>query len=258
MCYDTNAKPPDAPGDRGSASGQDIELLSGDGTRFMAYDAVPGGDARPRAAVAIYPDVRGLHGFYKELALRFAEKGIRAVAIDYFARTAGTNERDDSFEYMPHVQQLQLPSVLSDMRAALDHIDLETSGQSAKFVLGFCMGGALSLITGTQDLPLDGAVAFYAGLGRNFAGGTGTALEQASKVRVPVLGLFGGADQGIPTSMVEDLDRKLDQAGVEHEIVSYPGAPHSFFDRKYNDFAQESKDAWERVLAFIEAHSKQN
>ncbi|TMC33173.1 MAG: hypothetical protein E6J31_18025, partial [Chloroflexi bacterium] len=103
MCYDDNARPPLPPSEAGAAHGEDIVLEAADGNRFAAYAAQPG---KPTGAqILIFPDVRGLHQFYKELALRFAEIGITAVAIDYFGRTAGIGSRDDSFEYMPHVQQ---------------------------------------------------------------------------------------------------------------------------------------------------------
>ncbi|MFL5733483.1 MAG: dienelactone hydrolase family protein [Chloroflexia bacterium] len=253
MCYDTDARPPDAPGPAGSATAEDLELTTADGTRFAAYAAHPGAPAH--AQLLIYPDVRGLHGFYKHLAMRFAEKGVETVVIDYFGRTAGLSPRDDSFEFMPHVSQLTFPNIISDARAALDY--LHQNASLPTFTLGFCMGGTLSILTGTQDLPLSGVIAFYSGMSRRFEGSEGLLLEVAHKVRVPVLGLYGGADQGIPESDVHKLDEELDKAGVEHDIVIYPGAPHSFFDRKAVDFAQESADSWQRVLAFIESHSKQ-
>ena len=62
---------------------------------------------------------------------------------------------------------------------------------------------------------------------------------------------MGGADPGIPPETVAAFERALEEAGVEHQVVTYEGAPHSFFDRKYDDFAEESADAWTRVLAFI-------
>jgi carboxymethylenebutenolidase len=71
----------------------------------------------------------------------------------------------------------------------------------------------------------------------------------------PILGLMGGDDPGIPVEDVEAFDRALDEAGIEHEVIVYPGAPHSFFDRKQEDFAADSEDAWNRVLAFLERHS---
>jgi carboxymethylenebutenolidase len=65
---------------------------------------------------------------------------------------------------------------------------------------------------------------------------------------------MGGDDPGIPVAEAEAFDEALDAAGVEHEVVVYPGAPHSFFDRKYEEFAAESEDSWRRVLAFVDRH----
>ena len=120
-------------------------------------------------------------------------------------------------------------------------------------VNGFCFGGALSFLCGTQDLALTGVIGFYAGMARDF--GNGTLLDQAGSIRTPALGLFGGADQGIPAEQVEEFDRRLDAAGVAHKIVIYPGAPHSFFDRRFAEFAEASADAWDRVRTFIAAQA---
>jgi carboxymethylenebutenolidase len=255
MCYSNDARPPFPPGGGGSATGEDLELTANDGNRFMAYLARPSGaEDAVRAQVFIYPDVRGLHGFYKDLAQRFASQGIAALAIDYFGRTAGIGPRDDSFEYMPHVQQLRLPTVLADAQAGLDRLRSGEGTDRPTFTLGFCMGGTLSLMTGAQDLDLAGVIAFYAGMSRDF--GTGqTLLDMANKIRYPVLGIFGGADQGIPGELIIQLNEKLNEAGVPHELISYRDAPHSFFDRKYHEFAKESADAWNQVLDFISAHS---
>jgi carboxymethylenebutenolidase len=253
MCYDTNARPPVPPGGGQEARGEDIELTAEDGNRLAAYIACSSSPSN--AQVLIYPDVRGLHGFYKDLAIRFAQKGVDALAIDYFGRTAGLTPRDDSFEYMPHVQQLRMPTLLNDARAGVEY--LHKGGQRSIFTVGFCMGGTFSLMSGAhEDLGLAGVIGFYAGISRDF--GTGkTLLEMADTIRVPVLGLFGGADQGIPQEKVQELDQTLDRTGVDHEIVIYPGTPHSFFDRKYDEFATESADAWNRALGFIERHTAQ-
>jgi carboxymethylenebutenolidase len=208
------------------------------------------------ANVVIFPDVRGLHQFYKELALRFAEKGVDAIAIDYFGRTAGTGSRDDSFDFMAHVPQIALPSFMDDVRAALACLRGTGATRKGTFVVGFCMGGGLALHAGAEDLDLAGVIAFYSGFGRKFVGSEQTALERAHTIRYPVLGLYGGADPGIPVEQVQTLDEELDQAGVEHEIVIYEGAPHSFFDRKAVEFAEASTNAWERVLGFIGAHGR--
>jgi carboxymethylenebutenolidase len=251
MCYDDNARPPVPPGAGGTAYGEEIVLTAADGNRFAAYAARSGNPTR--AQIIVYPDVRGLHQFYKELALRFAEVGIDAVAIDYFGRTAGISSRDDSFDYWPHVQQLKLETFFADVSAANVYLHAGTRSSHPTFVVGFCMGGSLSLISGTEDFGWAGVIAFYPGLSRDFLG-RGTVLDLAEQVKYPVLGLFGGADQNIHTDQVHTLDEKLDQAGVEHEIIIYPGAPHSFFDRRATEFADASADAWKRVLGFVAAH----
>ena len=114
------------------------------------------------------------------------------------------------------------------------------------------MGGTLSLLTGTnEDFNLSGVIGFYAGMSRKFGGANKTLLEEAGNIKYPALGLFGGDDPGIPEKQVHEFDEGLDRAGVAHEIVIYPGAPHSFFDRRATDFANASADAWQRVLSFI-------
>ena len=254
MCYDDNARPPLPPGESGSAYGEDIILTAADGNRFAAYSAMP---ANPKAAqILIYPDVRGLHQFYKELALRFAEVGFTALALDYFGRTAGISSRDEPFEYMPHVQQMQLTTFFQDVTAALDHLRTGECAARSTFTVGFCMGGTLSFLTGTnQDFDLAGVIGFYAGMSRKFGGANKTLLEEAGNMKYPALGLFGGEDQAISQEQVHEFDEGLDRAGVAHEIVIYPGAPHSFFDRRAADYSDASADAWQRVLRFMDMYT---
>ena len=66
---------------------------------------------------------------------------------------------------------------------------------------------------------------------------------------------MAGADQVIPVEDVRAFEQALEAAGVEHEIAIYDGAPHSFFDRKFAEFADASDDAWRRVLAFVAQHT---
>jgi carboxymethylenebutenolidase len=253
MCYDDKARPPQPPGEASRAHGEDIVLTAADGTRFSAYAARP--DEPRRAQILIYPDIRGLHQFYKELALRFAELGYPAVAIDYFGRTAGLTSRDESFEYRPHVDQMRVEHVHADARAALDHLQQAGGADRANFVVGFCRGGSLSLYSASAGLSLAGIIAFYAGLARRLDDTLGTPVDAARGARVPVLGLFGGDDAGIPPEHVEALNRALDESGAAHTLITYPGAPHSFFDRHAQKYAEASADAWQQVLSFISSHT---
>jgi carboxymethylenebutenolidase len=254
MCFDDGALVPQPPGELGAAHGEQLVLTSADGTRFHASLAVPDDAGRFRdVSVLIYPDIRGLHAFYSQLALAFARLGFPTLAIDYFGRTAGLTDRNDAFEHQPHVQQLSYPSLVADTEAGIAELQRRSPG-SAVVTVGFCLGGTLSLMAGAHpQLELAGVVGFYAGMKRDF--GDGTALDQAEAISVPVLGLFGGADMGIPVEQVEELDRRLDPSGVEHEIVIYPGAPHSFFDRRSVEHADATADSWRRILAFLESRS---
>src|SRR3989304_321063 len=103
MCFELDSVPPIPEISGAAVSHDDVVLESSAGTRFAAFAAAP--DERSGVGVVILPDVRGLYRFYEELALRFAERGYAAVAIDYFGRTAGVGKRSDDFEYMPHVER---------------------------------------------------------------------------------------------------------------------------------------------------------
>ncbi|MEX1358065.1 MAG: dienelactone hydrolase family protein [Gaiellaceae bacterium] len=238
MCFDLDSLPP-VPVIRGAAvSHRRLELEAADGNRFAAFEAQP--DEPGGTAVVVLPDVRGLYRFYEELALRFAERGIGAVAIDYFGRTAGVDTRGDDFEYMPHVEQTTPEGVQADVAAAV--ANLRGEGYGAIFTVGFCFGGKNSWLAATAGHGLAGAVGFY-----------GRPID-TSRIAAPILALMGGADQGIPREDAEAFDAALDSAGVEHEVVIYDGAPHSFFDRKQEEFAEASDDAWRRTLEFVESY----
>ena len=117
--------------------------------------------------------------------------------------------------------------------------------------VGFCFGGTQSFLAATNaELGLAGVVGFYGSLSPE-RWGENSPIHRARDMHGPVLGLFGGADEGIPPDQVEAFDADLAAAGVEHEIVTYPGAPHSFFDRRYEEHAEACADAWRRMLAFL-------
>lgn len=255
MCFDFDARPPELPADlalppiAGGAGAELLELTSADGTRLSAALAEsPAPNGGP--AVVVMPDVRGLYRFYIELAERFAQAGHHAIAFDYFGRTAGVGERGEDFEYMPHVMQTRPELIQADAAAAIAALR-ERTGAQAVVSVGFCFGGAQSFLAGTNaELGLDAEVGFYAGLDLSRFGAVGP-LERAAEIRGPLLGLFGGADQIITADQIAEFARRLEAAGVEHDIHVYPGAPHSFFDRSYAEHAEACADAWRRVLGFL-------
>jgi len=249
MCFDIDSEPP-IPRIAGAAvSHDDLVLTAADGNTFAAFLAAP--DEPATTGVVIFPDVRGLFHFYEELALRFAERGHRAIALDYFGRTAGVAKRDAEWEYMPHVEQTTQAGVKADAASAVD--ELRERGATSIFSVGFCFGGSASWLAAASGFGLAGSIGFYGSPTRERGGPS--VVQRAAEIECPILALQAGDDQGITAEDNAAFERALTEAGVEHEIVVYDGAPHSFFDRKQEDYAEASEDAWQRTLAFIAQHS---
>jgi len=248
MCFELDSLPP-VPVISGAAiSHEDLVLQSADRTSFAAFSAMP--EKPTRVGVVVLPDVRGLYRFYEELALRLAERGYAAVAIDYFGRTAGVSKRDDDFPYMEHVAQTTSEGVQADVAAAVTY--LQERGARSVFTVGFCYGGRNSWLAAAGGHGLAGAVGFY-GMPAARDGSPGPS-DRAGEMEAPILALQAGDDQNITAEHNAAFEQALASAGVEHELVTYDGAPHSFFDRKQEDFADVSEDAWRRTLEFIERH----
>ncbi|HWO70073.1 MAG TPA: dienelactone hydrolase family protein [Actinomycetota bacterium] len=245
MCVDPSARAPRPPRTGGLASSERLELVAEDGNRIAARLARTGEPGAP--GVVVLPDVRGLHPYYEDLAEQLAEAGAHALAIDPYGRTAGPGYRDEAFDFAPHRERTTDDHLRTDVRAAA--ATLRERGASRVFVLGFCFGGRAALLQASQP-GIDGVIGFYGWPAR---GDGSSPIEEARRglLRAPVLALFGGADRGITPDQVEAYREALAASGVPHEVVVYPGAPHSFFDRAMTEHAEACADAWRRVLAFL-------
>ena len=251
MCVDDDSFPPIPPISGGSAGSRDFHLTASDGTRVMAHAARA---ARPTGAgMVVIPDVRGLHPYYKELADRFAEVGVDAVAIDFFARTAASEDRSEAFDFMSQVPLTKPETLQADIAAAAAYLRTADGGQvKSLYSVGFCFGGALSYLQAASGLGYAGVIGFYgwpSGLKR--WPDRPKPVDMVPRYTCAVQSIFGGADEGIPPADVEGFDAACRKANVKHDMKVYPGAPHSFFDRKYTEFADASADAWKRVQAFV-------
>jgi carboxymethylenebutenolidase len=250
MCFDADARPPLPPIRGGAIDARGLRLTSADGTEFAAHAAraeQPSG-----AGIVVLPDVRGLNAYYEELTLRFAEAGVHAVTIDFYARTAGAETRAADFEYEPHVLQLDPGSVDADIAAAVDHLRSADGGAAERlYTVGFCIGGRMSLLQARSGLGLAGVIGLYPWPTGPHRSGLPAPADEAPRFGCPVLVIYGGTDAGIPAEAREAFDRALDSAGVEHRTVLYEEAPHSFFDRKADEFADASDGAWREMLEFM-------
>jgi carboxymethylenebutenolidase len=250
MCFDTDARPPLPPIRGGALDARGLTLVSRDGTDIAAYAAraeQPSG-----AGIVIIPDVRGLHRYYEELTNQFAAAGVHAIAVDLYARTAGAEPRRDGFEYEPHVMQLQPERVDDDVAAAAEYLRTPEGGDPERlYTVGFCLGGRISLLQAAAGIGASGVIGMYPWPVGPHRSGLPAPADEAPRFGCAVLAIYGEADAGIPAEARETFDRALEAAGVEHRSVVYPGAPHSFFDRKSADFADASDAAWHEMLSFM-------
>jgi carboxymethylenebutenolidase len=254
MCFDHDSRPPITPIAGGALDSKELTLVADDGNRFTAFGARA---AEPTGAgMIILPDVRGLHAYYEDLAVRFAEHGADAIAIDYFGRTAGMGRRETGFDHAPHVEQLTANGVFADIRAAATYLRSEAGGSvGSLFTIGFCLGGRLSFDAATLGLALAGVIGFYGWPVSAHRSNTPAPADVADQIASPVLALFGGADQAIPPDAVVTFEAALKVAGVENRVITYPDAPHGFFDKKADEYSRTSDEAWQEVLGFLRTHT---
>lgn len=244
MCYSDDARVPLPPISGGAADQGDLVLTASDGTKFSAYFARA---AKPTGAgMVVMPDVRGLHHFYKELAQRFAEAGVDAVAIDYFGRSAGMGDRGEQFDYKPYIEKTTQDHIQKDVAAAIAYLKSKDGGAvKSVFTVGFCWGGSSSWNQSAGGHGLNGCIGFY--------GRPERTEPFISKMKAPLLLLIAGADF-TPQEAFHAFDKQLTEAKVPHEMHIYQGAPHSFFDRSFAEWKDAGDDAWRRMLAFIKEH----
>ena len=243
MCFTSDQRPPEPPktsevGDHGA-----IVLTAADGNRLSAFEAVP--VTRRGASLVLLPDIRGMHAFYTDLALCFAQTGVDTVAIDPYGRSAGLTSRDDDFDFTPHAKALTSQDVLADAQTAATR--LRERSEDPVFTLGFCMFGGQSWRLAATDLQPAGSMGFY--------GRPSTVDDVLADLSAPLLILAAGNDQATSAQDNDAFVEALNEAEKVHDYVVYDGAPHSFFDRGFNQWQAECADAWIRMLGFIDRQS---
>jgi carboxymethylenebutenolidase len=246
MCYTNQARPPIPPILGGSRDDRDLVLTASDGNRIKAYAvraAEPTG-----TGVVIIPDPRGVHPFYKELTRQFAGLGFDAIVVDYMGRIAGMEERPENFDFRAAIQQTKPEQVDADVAAGIDYQRSEKGGSvGSVFTVGFCFGGAMSWRQSAAQPGLSGAIGFY--------GRPSMVRDAIPQMKAPLLLLIAGDDQATSQDEFAKFDRELTEAHVPHQKVVYQGAPHSFFDRSFEQHKEACEDAWRQMLSFIKEHS---
>jgi carboxymethylenebutenolidase len=245
MCHGHDSRPPPPPSQGPIGESRAVTLTSEDGTELSAYFAAP--PDLPRVGVVVLPDVRGLHPYYAALAERFAEAGLAAVAIDYFGRTAGPaggELRAEDFDWEPHIKATTPESIDRDTSAAIDYLRGQVNPSLPVITVGFCFGGSQSWRQAGGILDLAGCAGFY---GRPSMVG-----EAARTAHKPTVMLIAGDDVVTPVADQLELAATMRAGGAWVDDVVYEGAPHSFFDRSFGEWAEACEDAWRHVLALVD------
>lgn len=213
-----------------------IEFQSNSGMT-PGYFAAPR-DGKQHPAVVAIQEWWGLVPHIKQVVERFASQGYIALAPDlYHGKTA--SEPDEARKLS---MELDRERAVREIQAAMRYLSgLERVAPKKTGVVGWCMGGSLTIYTAAASDQVAAAVVFY---------GSPRDMEQARHVQAPLLGLYGEQDGGIPVEKVRLFENALQEAGVTYEIHTYTGAGHAFFNdtRPHAYHAQAAQDAWQRTL----------
>lgn len=236
---------------------RDVQLTVG-ATKIPAYEA------RPEAS-GLYPVVVVISGFTgnneqnKDVVRRFAHAGFYAIAPELYHREAGMQGK--SFQDMAKISSgVTRAQYLVDIRAAADRAKAQSWARGDRLgVTGFCGGGALTLHFSAENPDVTAAAPWYGHLKRVYQDAPGVdAFSLAPKLRLPVLGLYGDKDTGIPAEDVKRFEAELKKTNANVEFVVYPDAQHAFFsdDRPQVYQKAAAEDGWKRCVAFFARHLK--
>ncbi len=224
---------------------RDTVTLEVDGEKVQAYLAEPAGVAFHPGVVVIH-EWWGLNSQIKGVADRLAGLGYVAIAPDLY-RGKVASEPDLAHELMRGLNEDRAVGIISRAASYLRTLG-KTSGRPVGLI-GFCMGGRLSLATALKKGGVQAAVMYY--------GSVETTKEAVRPLNAPLLGLFAGEDRGIPVDDVKKFEVALKEAGKTAKIVVYPGVGHAFFNEERPSYDKEaSLDAWALTKEFFDEHLK--
>ncbi|MDO8684962.1 MAG: dienelactone hydrolase family protein [Armatimonadota bacterium] len=221
------------------------EIKYGPKSAYSGYFVRPTGNG-PFPGLVMIHEWWGLNDNIKEMADRLAGEGYAALAVDLFGKST-----TDPAEAMWLSRGINPSSALAQLLAAADYLRVLPYVPDDKVgSIGWCFGGRQSLNLALNDPKLAAAVIYY--------GQLVTDPKELAKIKAAVLGIFGEADESIPMDAVREFDKALTEAGVRHEIYTYPGAGHAFANptqsQRYKPEA--AADAWKKTIAFLAKYLK--
>jgi len=221
-----------------------------------AYRAMP---ARGKnfPVVLVVQEIFGVHEHIKDICRRLAKQGYLAIAAEMYARQGDVSKLDRN-QIMSVVSKVPDAQVMSDLDAAAAWAKKNNGHASKLAITGFCWGGRIVWLYAAHNPNLKAGIAWYGRL-------TGTKtdlqptypLELVRNINAPVLGLYGGADSGIPNETVEQMQKALRDNGKPSEIKLYPDTPHAFHaDYRPSYRREQAQDGWARLLEWLKKSMK--
>jgi len=236
----------------------DGKISSGD-FRIPIYEARPSATGK-YPVVLVIPEIFGMHEHIKDVTRRFAREGFLSVTFEPYAREGGVLHLPDIESVRKVADSVPDERVMGDLDALMAYVKQHPAGQADRIgVTGFCRGGMYTLLFAAHTHEVKAAVAWYGQLRPAKTPGVRTAgpLDIAAQIDAPILGLYGGADLGIPVADVKEMAAALKAAGKTSDFVLYPRAPHAFYADYRPSFRPEAaQDAWGRCIAWFNKYLK--
>ena len=231
----------------------DISIPTPSGA-LRGYRAMPlaGG---PFPVVLVCAEIFGLNHYTKDICRRLAKAGYYAIVPDLYSRKVDLTTITNMAEIMPIVNSKRDTELVSDYDATVEFARASFKGDISRMgITGMCRGGRTALVYAAANPKLKAAVAWYGPIGGQANEFTPrSVMDRVAEIKVPVLGLYGGKDAGIPVDQVEKFFAALKAAGTPSELVIYPEAGHGFSAdfRPDNYRKADAEDGWKRMLAWF-------
>ncbi len=234
----------------------EVQVPVGDMT-IPAYRAMPQADG-PFPVVLVVQEIFGVHEHIKDVCRRFAKLGYVAIAPELYVRHGDVSQMADIGAIIRTVvRKVPDAQVMTDLDATVNWVESSGKGDVNKLsITGFCWGGRIVWMYAAHSPKVKAGVAWYGRLVGQASERTPThPVDVVSQLHAPVLGLYGGADSGIPQETVEQMRAALQAGGSSSEIHVYPDTPHGFHADYRSSYRKEAaQDGWQRLQAWFTQH----
>lgn len=227
------------------------------GGNLPVYFAAPK-KAGKHAAVIVIPEIFGLHEYQRDICRRLAKAGYYAITLDPYFRLGDLTKITEFKDVLAAANKLEDGQMLADLDALEAWVEKQPKANAKKLgITGMCRGGRTVWMYTAHSKKIKAGVSWYGGLNPTPPAMPLTPLDVADQLHAPVLGLYGGADQGIPVAMVERMRAALLAFGKDKESIIhvYPDMPHAFHADYRPSYRKEAaEDGWKRMLAWFKKH----